>query len=220
MVIVGVLAGTASVVMQILAPRYVQSVLDVDAADAVYVFGPSVIGLLLALAAAPAVVRRWGERTAALLGFCVTTTALFLLGLVDPVANVVDPVNPAHLANLLGAGLGEALRTAALLALPLGFGVSLTTTSVQIYVNRRVPLSYQGRAFALQSTLKNGAAIVPLLTLGAAAGAFGVEKVLLASPLLLLVVAVAIIQLSVHLSGPTGPSHLEVLQSFWEEPED
>ena len=39
------------------------------------------------------------------------------------------------------------------LAMPLGFGVSLTATAVQTYINRRVPLRLQGRAFALQSTL-------------------------------------------------------------------
>lgn len=218
MIIVAVLAGTANVVIQTLAPRYVQSVLHVDPADAVYVFGPSIAGLLLALAVGPTLIRRQGERFTALGGFFVTASSLVLLGLIGPVAAVVDAANPLRMLDVTGFALSERLRTAALLALPLGFGVTLTTTSVQTYLNRRVPHAYQGRAFALQSTLKNGAAIVPLLTLGGAATAFGVERVLLASPFALFGLAVGLVVLSARLSGMPPRKGLQVLASFWEEP--
>ncbi len=220
MLVVGVLSGTANIVIQTLAPRYVQSVLRVDAADAVYVFAPSAVGLAIALAAAPSIMKLRGERVAALLGFAITCATLVLLGLVDEVRGALDPVNPLHLVNLLGFEMGQRLRTAALLALPLGFGVSLTTTSVQTYLNRRVPLSHQGRAFALQSTLKSGAAVVPLLSLGGAATAFGVEPVLIVAPFALLALAYALIQLSVRFAGLAPPSGLEVVTSFWEEPSE
>jgi hypothetical protein len=98
-------------------------------------------------------------------------------------------------------------------------GVSLTITCVQTYINRRVPLSYQGRTFAMQSVLRNGAAIVPLLTLGALAAEFGAEKVLLVSPLLLLVLGYGLVYLSFRFAGLARPSHLEVVGTFWEEPE-
>jgi hypothetical protein len=80
-----------------------------------------------------------------------------------------------------------------------------------------VPLAYQGRAFALQSTLKNGATIVPLLTLGLAAEAFGVDTVLAVSPVLLFVIAVALVQLSFVFGGPSPHQHLDVLTTFWQE---
>jgi MFS family permease len=206
-------------VLQTLAPRYVASVLHVDPADAVYVFAPSAVGLVLALAIAPRLMRWRGERIAALLGFSITVASLLLLGRVGAVAAVVDAANPLRSAGLLGIELSERLRTAGLLALPAGFGVALTTTAVQTYVNRRVPLAYQGRTFALQSTFKSGAAIVPLLALGAAATAFGVEPVLLASPAILLLLAYLLVQLSIRFAGLARPSHLEVVASFWEEPE-
>ena len=101
---------------------------------------------------------------------------------------------------------------------PLGFGIALTSTSVQTYINRRVPHGFQGRAFALQSSLKNGAAIVPLLTLGAAASAFGVESVLIAAPFVLLAVAYGLIQLSRYFGGQAPSFGIDVLASFWEEP--
>ena len=142
-----------------------------------------------------------------------------LLGLVGDAAAVLDPVNPLRLLDLAGIDLSERLRTAGLLAFPLGFSISLTTTSVQTYVNRRVPLSFQGRAFALQGVLKNGAAAVPLLTLGAAATAFGVERVLLAAPFVLLLGAYALIWVSTLFARLSPPLGLDVLASFWEESE-
>ncbi len=218
MMFVAVVAGTAQIVIQTLAPRYVQSVLDMDPANAVYVFAPTALGLGLALLATPLLVKSRGERSAAVLGFATITVALVLLGLVSSVTPVIDAVNPIHLLSLVGIDLPAKMRTASLLAMPLGFGVSLTATSVQTYVNRRVPHAFQGRAFALQSVLKNGTAILPLLTLGALAASLGVETVLVGAPFLLLAVAVGLIQLSRYLSGQPPTLGLDVLTSFWEEP--
>ena len=220
MIFVAVVSGTANVMLQTLAPRYVQSVLDVDPADAAYVFAPSAIGLVLALVLAPFLMRIRGERMVALVGFFLTASALFLLGIIGRVSVVVDPINPLRVVGLVGIDLGERLRTAALLAVPLAFGVSLTAVSVQTYINRRVPVSFQGRTFAMQNWLKNGSAIIPLLVLGAAATQFGVDRVLLISPLILLAVAYALIFTSIRVAGLAPPSRLQVLESFWEEPDD
>ena len=112
MMMVGVLAGTAMVVLQTLAPRYVQSVLGLDPAEAVYVFAPTSIGLVLALGATPGLMRRFGERRTALLGFMITATSLFLLGLVrHHLEVIVDPVNPFRLLGIVGLQLGGPLRT-------------------------------------------------------------------------------------------------------------
>jgi len=217
MVVVAVIAGTAQVVIQTLAPRYVQSVLNVDAADTVYIFAPSVIGLVIALLLTPRSIRRRGERNTALIGFGIMASSLFLLGFVGHLA-WLDAVNPLRVLSIFGLALTEELRTAAILALPLGFGLALTTTSVHTYVNRRVPLSHQGRTFALQSTLKNGTAIIPLTMLGAAAGVFGVQSILIASPLVLLALAIGLIQLSRRFGGHAPRGRLDVLSTFWEEP--
>jgi hypothetical protein len=219
MIVVAVVSGTANVMLQTLGPRYVQSVLEVDAADAAYVFAPSAIGLVAALLLAPYLMKLSGERMAALGGFFLTATALFLLGIVGGVGAVVDPVNPLRLVGVLGIDLQERLRTAALVAIPLAFGVSLTATSVQTYINRRVPIAFQGRTFAMQNWLKNGSAIIPLLLVGAAATQFGVDNVLLATPLILLAVAYTLIFMSIRMAGLAPPSRLQVLESFWEEPE-
>ena len=218
MILVGVLAGTANVVLQTLAPRYVQSVLGVDPADAVYVFAPSSVGLGLALAASPLLIRRIGERRSALTGFVVTAITLGLLGMVRHGLDVlIDPVNPLRLLGSAGLHLSAPLRTASFLVMPLGFGIALTTMSVQTYINRRVPLAQQGRTFALQSTIKNGASILPLLALGAIASVIGVDKVLIVSPLLLVLLAYGLVRLSQRFGGHASSSRLEVLSSFWHD---
>jgi hypothetical protein len=66
--------------------------------------------------------------------------------------------------------------------------------------------------------LKNGSAIIPLLVVGVAATQFGVESVLLITPLILLAVAYALIFASIRVAGLAPPSRLQVLGSFWEEP--
>jgi predicted MFS family arabinose efflux permease len=220
MVFVSVLAGTAQIVMQTLAPRYVQAAVGVDASNAVYVFATSSIGLVAALYAMPRMVMAWGERNTTLLGFACLTLSLLALGAIEVVAPVLDPFNPARLLNLADLDLSAKLRTASFLAIPLGFGVSLSTTSVQTYLNRRVPHHLQGRVFALKSTIKHATAIVPLTMLGLASEAFGVERVLTAAPFLLLAAAYALIQLSRHYGGHSPRRGLDVLATYWQEPKE
>lgn len=219
MIVLSVLAGTVNVVLVTLAPRYVEAVLHTDATNTAYVFAPSAAGVGLALVSAPFLIAARGERQVAVAALFSAAAALFLLGVVDSAGSVVDPVNPMHAAALLGLDLNERTRTAGLLAVPLAFGVSLTATAVQTYINRRVPIAYQGRTFALQGALRNGAAIPPLLTMGAAAGWLGADVVLLLSPVLLLAVGYTLVALSFRLSGLRNPPSFAVLESFWEEGE-
>jgi MFS family permease len=187
MLVLSVLAGTASLVVTTLGPRFVQSVLNADPADAVYVFAPSALGMLIAITFVPWAAASIGERKAAVFGFAVAAVSLFCLGLVDQISSAIDPYNPLSEAGDLAPSLN--VRTAALLALPLGFGLTTVTAAVHTYFNRYVPERMQGRLFALQSTLKNGVAIGPLLALGALATIVGVETVLLIAPVFMLVMA-------------------------------
>jgi MFS family permease len=218
MIIVSVLAGTVNVVLVTLAPRYAQAVLQTDPANTAYVFAPGAAGVGLALLSAPWLIGRMGERFVAVTALFTAASSLFLLGVIDQVGSVIDPVNPLHLVTILGPDLNERVRTAGLLAFPLAFGVSLTATSVQTYINRRVPIPLQGRTFALQGSLRNGASIIPLLVLGVASSHFGAGTVLLFSPLLLLAVAYSMVAISFRISGLRVPSRLQVMESFWEEP--
>lgn len=219
MIVVAVLGATVNQVLQTLGPSYVREVLGADPADAAYVFAPSAVGVVAALVLAPPIMRVRGERVAALFGLLVAASCLFLLGVVAGAGRVVDPINPLRLLEAFGIGLSVKLRTAGLLAVPLAFGVALATTSVQVYINRRVPIGYQGRVFAMQGVARSGASVVPLLVLGAAASRFGAEQVLLVSPLVLLALGYGLVYTSFRFAGLAPPSGLRVMETFWEEPE-
>jgi len=119
--------------------------------------------------------------------------------------------------DLFGADLGERLRTAALLALTLGYGLVLSKISVQTYINRRLPVAYQSRAFARQNPLKHGLAIVPC-------GASAVPRRLSASRecsssrlFALLGLAAVLVYLSYRFAGEELSGTLDVLSTFWQE---
>lgn len=216
-IVFAVLAGTVNQVLTTLAPRYVEEVLRTDAANTAFVLMPSSAGVIVGLIAAPAIMRVRGERVAALAGVLMAGGFLMLLGLIDAIAPVLDPFNPLRLLGGVGVSTSERLRTASLLTVPLSFGVSLATASAQTYVNRRVPLNLQGRAFAIQSTLRNGSAMVPLLALGAAATRVGADKVLLASPLVLIAIGYSLVQISFRFAKRAPAAYLEERDSFWDE---
>jgi MFS family permease len=218
MVMVAVLAGTAQIVMQTLAPRFVVAVLESDAANTVYVFAPAAVGSTVAFFFAPRFIKLAGERTTALVGFAMVSLVLLSLGFVHEAAKVIDPANPLRLIGAFGADLSPELRVAFVLALPLGSGLALTATSVQTYINRRVPLTHQGRVFALQSSLRNGVAIAPLLSLGVIASAVGIQPVLIATPFVLLGLAYVLLQISRYFGGHAPHRNLDVLATFWDEP--
>ena len=201
-----------------LAPRYVEEVLRTDAANTAFVLLPSSAGVVLGLVAAPTIMRLRGERVAALLGLVVGATFLTLLGLVNSIDTVIEPWNPLRILGLFGVSTGGPLRTASILSLPLSFGVALAAASAQTYINRRVPLRFQGRTFAMQSSLRSGAAMVALVTLGAAASRFGADRVLLATPVVLAVLGFVLIEVSFRFASRAPPAYLEVLSSFWEGP--
>ena len=191
MLLLAALASTISVILGVLGPKYAAEVLEVDAADALYVFSPAVLGLLVALVLAPIAIRVLRERLVAVLGFAVIAAAMSALGLVDQLRDLLPwfPVIDLPL-------VGERVELAAELSVFLGFGMTLAAAATQTYISRTVPLGIQGRTFALLGTMKDGLAIPSLLALGALASVVGVRAVLAVAPLLLLALALGVDRLA------------------------
>jgi hypothetical protein len=184
MLLLAAMASTVNVVLGVLGPQYVQSVLNVEPANAVYVFAPAPIGLLIALGLAPLLIARWGERFVAAVGFGLVAVAGTALGLVQP---LVD-----HFGWLLFfdiPGVGPRVEMAALMSIFLGAGMTFAAAAAQTFVTRNVPLEIQGRTNALLGMLKDGLAIPSLLLLGMVAGVVGVRTVITVVPALLLISA-------------------------------
>ncbi len=203
MLLLAALASTISVILGMLGPQYTQDVLQVDAANALYVFSPAVLGLLVALVAAPPLIRMFQERVVAVIGFTIVAATMSALGLVDRLRDWLPwlPVIDLPL-------VGERVELAAELSVFLGFGMTLAATATQTYISRTAPLAVQGRTFALLGTMKDGLAIPSLLVLGVVATAIGVRPVLIFAPLLLLALALAVDRLAGKLRAPgdEGPA--------------
>ncbi len=197
MLLLAALASTTSVILGVLGPLYARDVLDVAPANALYVFSPAVIGLLVALVIAPLAIKILRERIVAVLGFAVVAAAMSALGFVDQLRERLPwfPVIDLPL-------VGERVELAAELSVFLGFGMTLAATATQTYISRTVPLGIQGRTFALLGTMKDGLAIPALLALGAVAGIVGVRAVLTVAPLLLLALALGVDRLAGRLRAP------------------
>ncbi len=211
MLLLGGLAATVSQVLGVLGPQYTRDVLNVDPANALYVFAPAVVGLIAALAIAPAAMRRFGERKVAMAGFSVQAVFMVLLGLVDVVHDhfgwiaLIDiPLVPRR------------VEIAAQLSMFLGFGITLAAASVQTFIARRVPLGIQGRTSALLGTLKDGMAIITLLLLGVLADRVGVRVVMTLSPVVLLALAFGMDRFAGRWRTPPLPD--SVVTRRWRRP--
>jgi len=199
MLLLAALASTVGVVLGVLGPLYASEVLDVEPADAFYVFAPAALGLVAALALAPAANAAAGERAVATCGFAFTATATIGLGLTD----VLTP-RLRWLLVLDLPGVGHEVQLAGLLSILLGLGMTFAGAASQTFVNRSVSLTIQGRTSALLGTMKDALAIPALLGMGAIAGLVGVRPVLTATPLLLLLLAFAMACLAGRLREPSA----------------
>ena len=96
----------------------------------------------------------------------------------------------------------EEVEVAALLSIPLGFGLTLAAASAQTYVSKYVPPAIQGRTFALLGVLKDGLAGVALIFLGVVADAVGTATVLTIAPAALVALAWAVAWLAGRFGEP------------------
>jgi hypothetical protein len=199
MLLLAALASTISVILGMLGPQYTQDVLNVDAANALYVFSPAVLGLLVALIVAPVLIKLFRERVVAVLGFTIVAVTMSALGFIDRLREWL-PWFPAIDLPLVG----ERVELAAELSIFLGFGMTLAATATQTFISRTAPLAVQGRTFALLGTMKDGLAIPSLLVLGTAASVIGVRPVLTFAPLVLLALALGVDRLAGKLRAPDG----------------
>src|SRR5438046_8699147 len=112
MIIFATLAGTVNIVLQSLAPRYVEEVLNADAADTAYVFAPSALGIVAGLTAAPTVIRFVGERLSAIVRLVTAAACVFLLGLLGDDAVVTHAYNLTPITDYVRIVSSERMRAA------------------------------------------------------------------------------------------------------------
>jgi MFS family permease len=217
MIVAGLVVTTLGMIMETLAPTYVEEVLHTNPANTVYVFAPAGLGALIALGGAPKFIDLIGERRVTAIAVAVQTAALFSMAFIDELAPVLAPISPLRILELFGVELSDAVLAASLVSLFTGFAASLASISVQTYINRRVPMLQQGRTFGLQTILANTVALLPMLFFGAMASATSMEAVLFWAPWIMMVATGALLLLAQRFSPGEPPRGWAVLSSFWDE---
>ncbi len=166
--------NTLVMTMAMLAPGYAARVLGMGAENAVLVFAPAGLGMLVATA----VVGRWGYLFRHVgygnLGLILAGLAFFQLGglsldyhrFMRPILEVV----PEAFLSLTSATMG--------LAGILGFCLSAANILAQTRVQQDSPAHIRGRVLSVQFMLANLVGILPMLALGGLADAIGIPRVL------------------------------------------
>jgi hypothetical protein len=219
-IMVGMVVSVMGAITETLAPTYVAEVLDAAPERAVYVFAPAGLGALIALGTTPPVIDWKGERWSAAVAVLIMTVALFTLAFMEWLAPILGPVSPMNAVRLVGLEPTDKLMAASFISMFAGFAVSMSSVSVQTYLNRRVPLLHQGRVFGLQSVLVSAAALIPMLTLGFVADLTSIEAILFFTPWLVLAGVYWLLFLASKWTGEEPMSRKSVLDSFWREPQE
>lgn len=169
------LIATLALIMAMLVPGFAARVLGMNPEDAVYIFAPAGLGLVLATY----LVGRFG--------YLVKREILMNTGLGTMVLTLIALGLVSQGYRTLSVPLFEAypqatvsLTTAVMvLAAFLGFSIALVNIPAQTTLQERTPLEVRGRVFAVQFLVANVAGLPPTLFIGTLADRIGIPRVIL-----------------------------------------
>ncbi|NLE77707.1 MAG: MFS transporter, partial [Chloroflexi bacterium] len=167
------LIATVITIMAMLAPGFAARVLGMNAEDAIYIFSPAGIGMLLATVVAGRYAHRLPRETVTNVGLGATALGLAALGWVSrghlremqPLFAMYPELSVSVTSVLMG------------LALVLGFFMALVNIVAQTSLQERSTAEIRGRIYAVQFFLANLVVIPPLLTMGGLADLIGIPRV-------------------------------------------
>ncbi|MDO8674085.1 MAG: hypothetical protein Q7O66_21950, partial [Dehalococcoidia bacterium] len=164
-------------------------VLGVRADDAVYIFAPAGLGILVGTILLPRLTERFGKAALSSIGLIAMSLSLavlsiapggsgFLMSTVVP--RLIDPGDIPSAISLVSVVM--------ILSLLIGLAFPLINIPAQTLIQERAPVSMRGRIFAIQLTFGNLASVLPLVLIGALADFIGILTVLLIMSLVVLAV--------------------------------
>lgn len=168
------LVATLIMILATLAPGFAARVLGMAPEDAVIVFAPAGVGMLLVTGA----LGRWGYR---LRKDLFSHLALGIASLCFAALGLVSQFLQSHrlrLASPTSVGV-EWLLMVVGLSLAMGATLSAATILAQTIVQEQTPAALRGRVFAVQFMLSNLVGIPPMLTLAGLADWLGIPPILL-----------------------------------------
>lgn len=179
------LMATMFLVMAMMAPGFAARVLGMQTEDAIYIFAPAGVGMLLA----SYLIGRYGYRVrrellinGGLMGMGLTLAALAWVGRGHEMVRL--PIFKAWPEITLS--VAGAVMTCALL---LGMEVALVSVPAQTTLQEESLPEVRGRVFAVLFTISNLVAIPPMLTIGNLADRMGIPRVTLLIAVIVLGIA-------------------------------
>jgi MFS family permease len=162
-------------ILSMLAPGFAVRVLGMAPEDAVIVFAPAGLGMLLVTGA----LGRWGYRlnkdVLSHLALVAASFAFAALGLLSQTfqAHRIRFEPPLPVASL------ELLLVVISLSLLMGFSMSASNILAQTIIQEETPAPLRGRVFAVQFMLNNLIGIPPMLTIAGLADWLGIPPILM-----------------------------------------
>lgn len=182
MLLVGILCAALFEGINSLLPVYVREVLNENPANSIYIFAPAGIGYLIGAVGGPRLIHRFGERRLAVISLVIMIVGAFLLGAIDTVAPFFARFSPLRLLEPFGFEFSDLVLAAGVIAMPANFGSTAASQSVQVYINRHVPVVEQGGMFGLQQVQQNAFNLAAVFTLGIVATIVGPQYVFFIAP--------------------------------------
>jgi 1,2-diacylglycerol 3-beta-galactosyltransferase len=167
------LIATLVMIMAMLAPGFAARVLGMRPEDAIFIFAPAGVGMLLATFIAGRYGHLVRRETVANVGLPLIALGFAALGW----------VSRGHLQEMqplfsMYPELAFSVTTAFMgLALFLGLAMALVNIVAQTALQERSPAEVRGRVYAVQFLMANLVAIPPLLTAGGLADLIGIPRV-------------------------------------------
>jgi MFS family permease len=183
MLLVGIICAALFEGINSLLPVYTREVLDEDPANMIYIFAPAGIGYLVGAVGGPRLIHRFGERRLVVISVIFMIVGAFMLASIDTVAPFFARFSPLRLLEPFGLELSDLVLAAGVITMPINFGSTAASQSVQVYINRHVPVVEQGGMFGLQQVQQNAFNLAAVFSLGIVATIVGPQYVFFIAPL-------------------------------------
>ena len=159
-------ASAVILVMAMLVPGYMDKVVGLQAVDAVFLFAPTGVGIVLVSAALGRLAKKRPLTSLSHLGLVVAALSMILLGFIDRIyTTVLDlPVGMQLVPILI------------VVSAAFGVGFGLINIPSQTLLMTRAPEQSRGRIFAVLLMLGNMAAVLPIVFLGSIADFIGINN--------------------------------------------
>ena len=140
---------------------------------------------------------------------------------IDFVAPFFARFSPLRILELFGIEFSELVLAAGVIVIPANFGSTAASQSVQVYINRHVPVVEQGGIFGLQQVQQNAFNLAAVFLLGLVATVTGPEYVFLVAPLVVGAAVLLMVRYSFRHAGQVRVERGEAARFLTEQrPED